>query len=127
MSDLGKPFPKKSHKKTENQRQNAACEQETTSKKEKFSSIKKTRPRLNYEWNGKTIQKKSSQRNLKKSENQVEMAACEQKTASEKAIFCSNIVLPLYFKMRVKNFAPENHSLFRSTSCFGVTKTTTPI
>ena len=26
-----------------------------------------------------------------------------------------------------KNFTSQNHSLFRSTSCFGVTKITTPI
>ena len=26
-----------------------------------------------------------------------------------------------------KNFTPQNHSLFRSISCFGVTKITTPI
>ena len=28
-------------------------------------------------------------------------------------------------KLEPKNFTPQNHSLFRSTSCFGVTKITT--
>ena len=45
MSELGKPFLKKSDKKpetkTENQCQNAACEQKTTSEKRKFGSNKK--------------------------------------------------------------------------------------
>ena len=30
-------------------------------------------------------------------------------------------------KLERKNFTPRNHPLFRSTSCFGVTKITTPI
>ena len=46
------------------------------------------------------------------------------KITSEKANFCSNTVFSL---LRGKNFTPQNHSLFGSTSCFGVTKTTTPI
>ena len=41
MNDLGKPFLRKSDKKTENQCQNAACEQKTTSGKRKFVSNKK--------------------------------------------------------------------------------------
>ena len=42
MSALGKPFLKQSEqKKTENQCQNAAREQETTSEKRKFGSNKK--------------------------------------------------------------------------------------
>ena len=40
----------------------------------------------------------------------------------KRAIFRLNIVFSLYFKIRVKNFTPQNNSLFRSTSCFGVTK-----
>ena len=30
-------------------------------------------------------------------------------------------------KLKRKNFTPQNHSLFRFISCFGVTKITTPI
>ena len=36
ISELGKPFPKNQIKKTENQCQNAACEQKTTSEKANF-------------------------------------------------------------------------------------------
>ena len=40
---------------------------------------------------------------IKKSgKNQSETAACERKTRSEKAIFCSNNVFSLYFKIRAK-------------------------
>ena len=69
-----------------------------------FSLTKKTRPKTDYEWIGKTIQKKSDPKNQKKCKNQSEIAACEQKTTSEKANFCSNTVSSLYFKFRVKKF-----------------------
>ena len=70
---------------------------------------------------------KKSDQNNKKPENHCQNAACEQKTTSEKANFCSNTDFSLYFKNRVKKFTPQDHSLFRSTSCFGVTKITTSI
>ena len=35
----------------------------------------------------------------KNSKNQSEIAACEQKTTSEKANFCSNTVFAIYFKI----------------------------
>ena len=66
-------------------------------------------------------------KNRKNSKNQSETDACEQKTTSEKANFCTNTVFSLYFKFRAKKFHAANHSLFRSTSCFGVTKITTLI
>ena len=89
-----------------------------------FSLTKqKTRPRTDYEWIGNTILKKIRSKKSKKTvQNQSEIAACEQKTTSEKANFCSSTVFSLYFKFRAKNF-----SLFCSISCFGVTKITTPI
>ena len=83
---------------------------------------------MNYEWIGKTTKKKKSDpKNRKNCKNQKEIAACEQKTTSEKAKFCSNTVFSLYVKFGAKKFTPQNHSLFRSTSCFGVAKITTPI
>ena len=54
--------------------------------------------------------------------NESEIAACEQKTASEKANFCSNTVFSLYFKFRAKKFhaakplALSLHFLFRRES-----------
>ena len=67
----------------------------------------------------KTFRKKSDPKNRKKSKNQSEIAACEQKTTSEKANFCSNTVFSLYFKFRAKKFdaakplAFSLHFLFR--------------
>ena len=51
---------------------------------------------------GKPLQKKSDPKNRKHCKNQSEIAACEQKTTSEKANFCSTTVLSLYFKFRAK-------------------------
>ena len=56
---------------------------------------------------------------MEKTKNQSEIAACEQKTTSEKANFCSNPVFSLYFKFRAKKFhaakplAFSLHFLFR--------------
>ena len=36
------------------------------------------------------------------SKNQSQIAACEQKTPTDKANFCSNTVFSLYFKIRTK-------------------------
>ena len=107
MSELGKSFLNKSdRKKSENRCQNVACEQKTNSDKLKFGSNKRTRPKMNDEWIGKTIQTKkirSKKSKKKNSKNQSEIAACEQKTTSEKANFRSNTVFSLYLKIRAKN------------------------
>ena len=57
------------------------------------------------------LEKKPIQK-IENSEHQSEIAACDQKTTSEKAIFVQT---------------PFSLSPFHSTSCFGVTKITTPI
>ena len=67
----------------------------------------------------KPFRKKSDPKNRKKKENQSEIAACEQKTTTNKANFCSNTVFSLYFKIRVKKFRAAKplafslHFLFR--------------
>ena len=50
----------------------------------------------------KPFRKKSNPKNQKNSKNQSEIAACEQKTTTDKANFCSNTVFSLYFKIRAK-------------------------
>ena len=70
------------------------------------------------------LEKNPIQKIKKNSKNQSEIAACEQKTTTEKPNFCSNTVFSLYLKIRAK----KNHAakpVFRSISCFGVTKITT--
>ena len=68
---------------------------------------------------GKPFRKKRSEKSKKNSKNQSEIAACEQKTTSEKANFCSNTLFSLYFNFRVKKMhaakplAFSLHFLFR--------------
>ena len=50
----------------------------------------------------KHLEKKSDPKNRKNSKNQSEIAACEQKTTTEKPNFCSNTIFALYFKIRAK-------------------------
>ena len=59
----------------------------------------------------KPFRKKSDPKNLKNLKNQIEIAAWEQKTTSEKANFCSNTIFSLHFKLERINFTPQNHSL----------------
>ena len=53
---------------------------------------------------GNPSRKKSDPKNWKNSKNQSKIAACEQKTTTEKPNFCSNTVFSLYFKIRAKKF-----------------------
>ena len=73
------------------------------------------------------LEKKTDPKNRKNSKSQSEIAACEQKTTSEKANLFSNIVFSLYFKFGAEKFHAAKPLAFSSTSCFGVTKITTPI
>ena len=73
------------------------------------------------------LEKKFDPKNRKNSKNQSEIAACEQKTTSEKANFVETPFSHSTSKLEQKNFTPQNHSLFCSTSCSGVTIITTPI
>ena len=68
---------------------------------------------------GKPFRKKSDAKNRKNSKNQSEIAACEQKTTTEKPNFCSNTIFALYFKIRAKKIHAARplafylHFLFR--------------
>ena len=65
------------------------------------------------------LEKNPIQKIEKTVKNQSEIAACEQKTTTDKANFCSNTVFSLYFKIRAKKFhaakplAFSLHFLFR--------------
>ena len=65
MSELEKPISKNQMKKTENQCQNAVCEQKNQKREKEIWFKRKTRPRMNYEWIAKTISKKNIQKNEK--------------------------------------------------------------
>ena len=69
---------------------------------------------------GKPFRKKNLIQKIEKnSKNKNKIAACEQKTTTDKANFCSNAVFLLYFKIRAKKFhaakplAFSLHFLFR--------------
>ena len=68
---------------------------------------------------GKPFRKISDPKNLNNRKKWSEIAACEQKTTSEKANFCSNAVFSLYFKIRAKKIDAAKllafllHFLFR--------------
>ena len=102
MSELGIPVLKKSDQKILKITKVNVMWTKTNSDKLKFGSKNKTRLKMNAELIAKTIQKKSDPKNWKNSKNESEIAACERKTTSEKAIFYSNPVFSLYFKIRAK-------------------------
>ena len=60
----------------------------------------------------KPFRKKSNPKNRKNCKNQSEIDACEQKTTSEKANFCSNTVFSLYFKIRAKKYSHRKTTRF---------------
>ena len=62
------------------------------------------------------LEKKSGPKNRKNSKNQSEIAACEQKTTSEKANFCSKTVFSLYFKFRTKKISRRKATRFFASS-----------
>ena len=57
----------------------------------------------------------------------VKLPHVNEKPLARKRIFVHTPFSHSTLNLERKNFTPQNHSLFRSTSCFGVTKITTPI
>ena len=96
------------------------------SEKWKFGSNKKLGLELTMNGLGKKFRKKTRSKNRKNSKIKVKLQHVNKKPLARKLIFVQT-VFSLYFKIRAKKFTPQNHSLFRSISCFGVTKITTPI
>ena len=70
---------------------------------------------------------------LKKSDKKIEkkikvkMPHVNKKPLARKRIFVQTPFSHSTLNLERKNFTPQNYSLFRSTSCFGVTEITTPI
>ena len=58
---------------------------------------------------GKPFRKKPIQKFEKNSEHQSEIVACDQKTTSEKANFCSNTVFSLAFSLDFLFRRDQNH------------------
>ena len=58
---------------------------------------------------------------------EVKLPHVNKKPLARKRTFVQTLFSHFALKLERKNFAPQNHSLFCSTSCFGVTKITAPI
>ena len=88
----------------------------------------KNRPRMNYEWIGKTISEKNPIQKVEKTVNiKVKSAQVNKKLIVRKRTVVQIPFSHSNLKLECKIFTPQNHSLFCSTSCCGVNKITTPI
>ena len=76
---------------------------------------------------GKPFRKNPIQQIEKTEKIKAELPHVNKKPLAIKRIFVQTPFSHSTFNSERKNFTPQNHSLFRSTSCFGVTKITTPI
>ena len=76
---------------------------------------------------GKTFRKQSGQKIEKTEKIKAKLPHVNKKPLARKRIFVQTPFSHSTLYLERKNFTPQNHSLFRSTSCFGVTKITTPI
>ena len=88
--------------------------------------------KLDLEWtmNGleKPFRKKIRSKKLKKIVKiKVKLLHVNRKPLARKRIFVQTPFPHSTLKLEWKKFTPQNHSLFRSTSCFGVIKITTAI
>ena len=77
---------------------------------------------------GKPFRKKSDPKKIKKTVKiKVKLPHVNKKPQARKRIFVQTSFSYSTLKLERKKFTPQNHSLFRFISCFGVTKITTPI
>ena len=83
---------------------------------------------MSCEWIGKTILKKNPIQKIKKTVKiRVKLPHVNKKPQPRNRIFVQTPFSRSTLKLVRKKFTPQKHSLFRSISCFGVTKITTPI
>ena len=83
---------------------------------------------MNYELIGKTTWKKiRSKKSKKKIKTKVKSPHVNKKPLTRKRIFVQTPFSHSTSKLERKNFTPQNQSLLRSTSCFGMIKITNPI
>ena len=76
---------------------------------------------------GTPVRKNSIEKIEKKTVKiKVKLSHVNKKPVARKQIFVQTSLSHI-LNLEEKNFTQQNHSLFRSTSCFGVTKITTPI
>ena len=77
---------------------------------------------------GKQFRKKNAIQKIEKTVKiKVKLPHVNKKPLARKRIFVQTPFSHSTLKIKRKKITPQNHSLFRSTSCFSVTKITTPI
>ena len=97
------------------------------SREMKFWFKQKTRRRMNIDTLENHLERNSIKKLKKTVKIKVKLPYVNKKTTSEKTNICvQTSCSDSTIKLERKNFTPQNHSLFRSTSCFGMTKITTP-
>ena len=75
----------------------------------------------------KTFRKKSNRKKSKKVKIKVKLPHVNKKPLARKRTFVQTPFYHSTLKIEQKTLTPQSHSLFRFTSCFGVTKITTTI
>ena len=73
------------------------------------------------------LEKNPIQKTEKTVKIKVKLPHVNKKPLARKRNFVQTPFSHSNLNLKRKNFTPQNHSLFRFTSCFGVTKITTPI
>ena len=73
------------------------------------------------------LEKSRSKKSKKTVKIVVKLPHVNKKPLARKRIFVQTPFSHSTSDLEQKSFTPQNHSLFRSTSCLGVTKITTPI
>ena len=100
----------------------------TTSEKWNFGSNKKLVLKRTMNGLGKPFRKNCDPKNRKKTVKiQVKLPHVNKKPLARKRIFVQTPFSQSTSKLERKFFPRQNHLLFRSISCFGVTKISTPI
>ena len=132
MSELRKLFLKKikSKNKKKNRKSMSKCRmwaKKPLARNENSIQTKK----LGLEWAvnglGKPFRKNAIQKIEKTVKIRVKLPHVNKKPLPRNRIFVQTPFSHSSLKWERKKFTPQNHSLFRSISCFGVTKITTPI
>ena len=99
----------------------------TTSKKEKFGSNKKLDLNgLYMDWENH-LENNPIQKIEKTVNIEMKLPHVHKKPLARKRISVQTPFSHSALKLERINFTPQNHSLFRSISCFGVTTITAPI
>ena len=95
-----------------------ACEQKSTSKKLKFGFKKKLGLKWTMNRSGKSLRKKIRSKKSKKAKIKVKLQHVNKNPLARKRNFVQTPCSHSTLKLELKNFTPQNHSLFRSTFLF---------